>query len=124
MAAPASNLGATSAAKNTSTKSYFNNFYLPNINISQNVDDAVLGYFLQVADNEAGARALASAVILTSVSQGVDPMSTLAEFQRLPKDQLSSYLTMFLNLNRVGTSFLGVSNAPRTTKYVERMIRA
>jgi hypothetical protein len=123
MAAPASNLGATSAAKQT-TKSYFNNFYLPDINVSQNVDDAILGYFLQVADNEAGARALASAVILTSVSQGVDPMSTLAEFQKIPAGNLSTYLTMFLNLNRVGTSFLGINNAPRTTKYVERMIRA
>lgn len=123
MAAPASNLGATSASKQT-TKSYFNNFYLGDINVSQNVDDAILGYFLQVADNEAGARALASAVILTSVSQGVDPMSTLAEFQKIPAGNLSTYLTMFLNLNRVGTSFLGINNAPRTTKYVERMIRA
>lgn len=123
MTAPASNLGATSAAKQT-TKSYFNNFYLPNIAVSQNVDDAILGYFLQVAENEAGARALASAVILTSVSQGVDPMSTLAEFQKLPKGSLSNYLTMYLNLNRVGTSYLGINNAPRTTKYVERMIRA
>jgi hypothetical protein len=123
MAAPASNLGATSASKQT-TKSYFNNIYLGDINVSQNVDDAILGYFLQVADNEAGARALASAVILTSVSQGVDPMSTLAEFQKIPAGNLSTYLTMFLNLNRVGTSFLGINNAPRTTKYVERMIRA
>jgi hypothetical protein len=123
MAAPASNLGATSASKQT-TKGYFNNFFLGDINVSQNVDDAILGYFLQVADNEAGARALASAVILTSVSQGVDPMSTLAEFQKIPAGNLSTYLTMFLNLNRVGTSFLGINNAPRTTKYVERMIRA
>jgi len=123
MAAPASNLGVTSASKQ-STKSYFNNFYLPDITVSQNVDDAILGYFLQVADSEEGARALASAVILTSVSQGVDPMSTLAEFQKIPAGNLSTYLTMFLNLNRVGTSFLGINNAPRTTKYVERMIRA
>lgn len=117
------NLGAVNT-NDKSTKNYFNNFYLPGINVSQNVNDAVVGYFLQVAENEAGAKALASAVILTSVSQGVDPMTTLDEFRKIPAGNLSTYLSMFLNLNRVGTSFLGINNAPRTTKYVERMIRA
>jgi hypothetical protein len=38
--------------------------------------------------------------------------------------ELDAYLTMLLNLNRVGTSLLGLSNSPRTGKYIERTILA
>jgi|LakMenE01Jun11ns_1017448.scaffolds.fasta_scaffold9726725_2 hypothetical protein len=38
--------------------------------------------------------------------------------------ELDAYLIMLLNLNRVGTSLLGISNSPRTSPYVERMILA
>lgn len=119
----ASNLGSVNASS-SDTKAFFNNFYLPSINVTQNVDDAIIAHFEQVAENAAGARALASAVILTAISQGVDPMETLTEFTKMKQGDLNSYLAMFLNLGRVGTSFLGINNAPKTTKYVERMIRA
>lgn len=117
-----SNLNGTSAAS-TDTKSFFNNTNLPPISVSQNVDDAVVAYFEQIADSKEAARALAAAVILTSVSQGVDPMSTLQQFMKMDKAQLNSYTTMFLNLNRVGTSYLGINNSPTVSKYVARMIR-
>lgn len=38
--------------------------------------------------------------------------------------ELDAYLTMLLNLNRVGTSLLGLNNSPRTGKYIERTILA
>ena len=38
--------------------------------------------------------------------------------------ELDAYLTMFLNLNRVGTSLLGISNTPKVSPYVQRMILA
>jgi hypothetical protein len=38
--------------------------------------------------------------------------------------QLDAYLTMFLNLNRVGTSLLGLSNSPRISPYIQRAILA
>ena len=38
--------------------------------------------------------------------------------------ELDAYLTMLLNLNRVGTSLLGLSNSPRTGKYIQRTILA
>jgi hypothetical protein len=117
-----SNLNGTSAAS-TDTKSFFNNTNLPPISVSQNVDDAVVAYFEQISDSKEAARALAAAVILTSVSQGVDPMSTLQQFMKMDKAQLNSYTTMFLNLNRVGTSYLGINNSPTVSKYVARMIR-
>lgn len=38
--------------------------------------------------------------------------------------ELDAYLTMLLNLNRAGTSLLGLSNSPRTGKYIQRSILA
>lgn len=35
---------------------------------------------------------------------------------------LNAYLTMFLNINRVGTSLLGISNVPPVSKYISRAI--
>jgi hypothetical protein len=101
---------------------YFNNYFGPTFQVSQNVDDAILSYFEEVCDNKAAAKIMASAVIYTSYTQKIDPMETLKEFIRVPKGQLNEYLTMFLNLQRVGTSYLGVTNSPVLNKYVERTI--
>ena len=38
--------------------------------------------------------------------------------------ELDAYLTVFLNLNRVSTSLLGISNSPTTNQYVKRTILA
>lgn len=38
--------------------------------------------------------------------------------------ELNAYLTMFLNLNRIPTSLLGLSNSPQTSKYISRSILA
>lgn len=38
--------------------------------------------------------------------------------------ELDAYLTMFLNLNRVGTSLLGLSNSPQVSPYISRAILA
>lgn len=102
---------------------YFNNFFEIPVNVSSNVDSAVIAYFQQVADNEIEARALASAVIYTSVKQGVNPMETLKEFQRLPKGELDAYTALFLNFERKGTSYLGIKNQPLQNKYIQRSIR-
>ena len=120
--AQSSNLNQASTTA-TDAPAYFNNFSLPAINVSQNIDDAIIGYFEQVSDNKESARGLAAAVIMTAVSQGVNPMDTLEKFKEMEPGQLSSYLTMFLNLNRVGTSYLGIKNGPRTNKYIARLIK-
>lgn len=38
--------------------------------------------------------------------------------------EVNAYLTMFLNLNRSGTSLLGLGNSPVTSKYISRTILA
>jgi hypothetical protein len=103
---------------------YFNNFFEIPVEVSSNVDAAIIAYFEQISDNKESARALASAVIYTSVKQGLNPMETLKEFQQLPEGELDAYTAMFLNFERKGTSYLGISNQPEINKYVQRSIRA
>jgi hypothetical protein len=107
---------------NTNPNTYFNNYFGPTVKVSPNVDAAILSYFEEVAFNQEAAKALAAAVIYTSAQQGVDPMATLREFTKLPKGQLNGYLVMFLNMNRKGTSYLGITNQPIANKYVNRSI--
>lgn len=107
---------------NTTPNTYFNNYFLPAVSVSPNVDTAIISYFEEVSNNRESAKALASAVIFTSREQGVDPMVTLREFTKLPVGELNSYLVMFLNMQRKGTSYLGITNQPSANKYVNRSI--
>lgn len=117
--AQANNL--TSIKQETTTK-YFNNFFGPTFDVSQGIDNAVTSYFEKITQNKESAKSLAGALIYTAKAQNMDPMKVLHEFAALPPGQINNYLTMFLNLNRVGTSLLGLSNIPTTNKYVKRMV--
>jgi len=101
---------------------YFNNFTEIPIEVSSNVDAAVVGFFESITANKESARALASAVIYTSIKQGFNPMVTLAEFQKLGPGELDAYTILFLNFDRIGTSYLGLKNKPTVNKYVQRAI--
>ena len=46
-----------------STTAYFNNFFKPNFTVSQNVDDAIVGYFQTMTGNKESGAALAASVI-------------------------------------------------------------
>lgn len=104
-----------------STK-YFNNFFIKDINVSADVSDAVIAFFDAYTGNRASAQILATSVILTSLAQKINPMSTLAEMKKVGRGQLDGYLTVFLNLNRIGTSLLGLNNQSRTNIYIRRSI--
>ena len=103
---------------------YFNNFFEVPVNVTSNIDSAIVAYFEQISDNKETARALASAVIYTSVKQGINPMDTLKEFQKLSPGDLDAYTVLFLNYERESTSFLGITNRPTINKYVTRTILA
>jgi hypothetical protein len=107
---------------NTDANKYFNNFFSPTFTVNPDVDAAVISYFETVADNKGAAKILASAVMYTARTRGADPMAVLQEFMKLPKGEVNSYLTMFLNLQRKGTSLLGITTQPMTNKYVARSI--
>ena len=111
--------------KKTDQGKYFNNYFVTPNTISANQNDAVVAYFQQVTNgNKQSAAILASTVIYTALSQGIDPMSIVQQFQSVPQGQLNLYLAMFLNLNRVGTSLVGVNNQTKQNKYITRAILA
>jgi len=97
---------------------YFNNLSFVPLDISTNVSHAVQSFFEKYTENKKSAEILASAVIFTSASQGIDPMQTLDEFASLPPATLNDFLITFLNLNRIGTSLLGLPNTSRSQNQV------
>lgn len=104
---------------------FFNNYFVAPNTISSNQNDAVVAYFQTVTNgNLQSAQILASTVIYTAMAQGIDPLNIIQQFQALPKGELNLYLAMFLNLNRVGTSLLGVNNQKKQNKYITRSILA
>jgi len=123
----ANNLTAVnlSTNKSTSATQYFNNYFVTPTTVSSNQDAAVTAYFEQVTGgNKQSAAVLASTVIYTALAQGLDPISILQQFQALKPGELNLYLAMFLNLNRIGTSLVGVNNNPVQNKYISRAILA
>jgi len=104
------------------TSAYFDNFFKDNLGTSSDINDAVIGYFQTLTGNAESGVALASAVLFTAQNQRLNIMELLDQFRKLNKGELNAYLTMFLNLNRSGTSLLGLSSRPQTSKYITRTI--
>lgn len=101
---------------------YFNNYFMPNYTVSSEIDGVVISFFESMTGNKETAKVLASAVIFTSLAQKMNPMEVLKQFESIPMNKLNAYVAMFLNLNRVGTSLLGVNNEQKISKYVQRSI--
>lgn len=104
------------------TSSFFNNYFRDPISASQFTNDAVVGFFENYTKNKDTAKVLAAAILRTADAQGIDPMTLVQEFQQLQGQELNAYLTFILNLNRVGTSLLGISNNPQQSQYIIRSI--
>ena len=104
------------------TSTFFNNYFKDAVSVSQFTNDAVIGFFEYYTKNKDTAKVLAAAVLRTSDAQGIDPMTLIQEFQQLQGQELNAYLTFILNLNRVGTSLLGISNNPYQSQYIIRSI--
>jgi hypothetical protein len=112
----------TNAVNPPVTDKFFNNFFNFPIEVSSNIDSAIIAHFEQITDNKESAKALASAVIYTAIKQGINPMNALDEFLKIPLGELNTYTALFLNFERVGTSYLGLKNRPQQSKYVTRAI--
>jgi len=117
------NFGTINNNSVTNPGNYFNNYYISNPTTSGDRNDAVAAYFEQyTGGNKSAAAAITASVIYTARAQNIDPMSLLAKFSSLPQGQLDKYVAMFLNLNRIGTSYLGVNTQPVINKYIQRAI--
>jgi hypothetical protein len=105
----------------SNAQQYFNNFFAGNYSIGAQ-NDAITAYFEQYTGNASSGQALAAAVIYTARTQNLDPMSVLAEFQKMSPGELNNYLAAFLNFNRVPTSTIGIKTTMSTNVYISRTI--
>jgi len=112
----------TNASNQPDADKFFNNFFEFPIEVSSNVDAAIIAHFEQITETKESARALASAVIYTAIKLGSNPMKVLDEFKKIPPGDLNTYTALFLNSERIGTSFLGLVSRPVQNKYVTRAI--
>jgi hypothetical protein len=115
------NVGASGIDKED-TLEFFNNFFQQELTVSSALDSALIAHFEKTTNNPDAARTLAAAVLLTCAAQGFDPKEIFDRLKQLPPGSLDAYTAMFLNLQRVGTSLLGVSNRPPTSPYVQRTV--
>jgi hypothetical protein len=114
-----SNLNSTGS--NPTTR-YFNNYFTSTAGISTDVNESLLSYFEQQTGSVESAKILVQSVINTATQQRQDPMTILAEFQKLNAGELNAMLTLYLNSTRINTSFLGIKNQPKPNPFVARSI--
>ena len=119
---PSNISGISISQADKDVKSYFTNYFNRIVDISGAQNDAILSYFQRFTNNKEAAEALASAIIYTAQNQKQDPMEVLDYFTKIDINKLNAYLCMFLNMNRVGTSLLGINNQQIRNKYVRRSI--
>ena len=105
-----------------SAKDFFNNYMQPGFTVSSAINDIVIGHFEKIAESREAAEIMASAVIYTSLAQNVDPLAIIEKMNGMEEPDVAAYVNMFLNLNRVGSSYLGFHSAPTYKKYVKRTI--
>lgn len=105
----------------SNTPKFFNNYFSTDMAIGA-ANDAIIAYFENYTGNKSAGRTLAAAVTYTAQAQSLDPMSVLADFQKLSQGELNSYLAAFLNFNRVPTSTIGIKTGQTTNPYITRTI--
>jgi len=118
----ATNFAGPDLTTNTpSAQKFFNNFYANDFSIG-NANDVIIAFFEEYTGNAATGKSMAAAVIYGAISQNIDPLVVLNQFQKLPKNELNTYLAAFLNLNRVPTSALAINTGTNSNPHVARTI--
>ena len=117
------NIGAIDLTPRDNGAQWFNNMYTQSLAIPADQHDGIQTFFEILTKNKTSAKVLTSSVIYTAISQNINPMDLIFEFQRMSVEEIIAYLVTFLNLNRVPTSLLGVTTKPPVNQFVERTIR-
>lgn len=102
-------------------RKYFNNFFSGDFSIGA-ANDVIVAYFEKYTGSKTNGKLLAATVLYTAKAQNLDPMSVLAEFQKLDQGQIDNYLAAFLNFNRVPTSTIGIKKTMQTSPFITRSI--
>jgi hypothetical protein len=105
-----------------STPNYFENQYAATTHISEDLYNAVIGYFEFMAYGRAAAENLAAAFIDSCTYEGRDIISTLEQLKSMPEDEQTGIILFLLNSVRVGTSLLGTPMTKIPNQYAIRQV--
>lgn len=105
-----------------STDTYFTNLAIPPFAVPADQESAIETFFESVTGDKVSGKLMADAVIYSANAQGLNPMSVVSDFKKLPVGELDIKISSFLNLTRVNTSLLGVTNSKKTGYFVQRSI--
>ena len=105
-----------------STQSYFENQYAATAHISEDLYNAVIGYFEFMAYGRAAAENLAAAFIDSCTYEGKDIISTLEQLKLMPEAEQTSIVLFLLNSVRTGTSLLGTPVVKTPNQYAIRQV--
>lgn len=106
----------------TTTQQFFNTYFDPKAEISQNTNDAILSFFEQQTGNAETAKQLVQVIIDTATAQNIDPLIVLNTFVNLKTSELSPILALYLNSSRANTSYVGVKLQPKQNQFITRSI--
>jgi hypothetical protein len=105
-----------------STPNYFKNYFVKQGIVSDNQYESLIGLLMKRNGNRAASENLAAAAIRGAAQQNMT-MTDMIEYIRRTNDvELDAFLAFFLNNTRVGTSYLGISNAQNQNPFVIRTI--
>lgn len=92
---------------NLDSNKFFTNLYAIDFSVSPEINSAIIAFFQDLTGDMDAGLSLAGTVIYSAIAQGLKPMQIVDDLKKLPRNQLDSYLTAFLNINRAPTSALG-----------------
>lgn len=118
------NVGAVTLNTTNNTTEFFNNIFDQSITITSEVDQVILAFFEKRTGSKVAAKSLASALILTCASRGLDPIEAIDRIANENTLNIDVYTAMLLNLSRANTSVLGVLQTPLASPYITRTIIA
>jgi hypothetical protein len=95
------------------------------INVSADIYDQVLTFFLTKTSSRIAAEQLTQSVLSLTYENSLNPLKILSEFNKAANDsELKTLLIAFFNSLRPSTSKIGFSSNIQTNKWVQRNIVA
>jgi hypothetical protein len=110
---------------NTNSQVLFQSVIGTEINVSADIYDQVLTFFLTKTGSKIAAEQLTQSVLSLTYENSLDPLKILFEFNKAASNsELKTLLIAFFNSLRPATSKIGFSSNIQTNKWVQRNIVA
>lgn len=117
-----SNIIVTDGVQQVTTQNYFENLYVTDAYVDENLYEAIIAYFQTIASGRGAAESLAAAFLDACRIDSRDPLLTLDELKKFPNSEQYDIILVLLNATRIGTSLLGKTVTYTPNKYALRQV--